>query len=163
MEEFEIEDVIEFGCGDGNQLTLANYPKYLGLDVSETAIEICRNKFQNDSRKSFSLMDGHKNEHADAALSLDVIFHLVEDPVFDQYMLDLFSAGRKLIVIYASNTNEQDTPKLPHVRHRELARWVETNQPRWSLKRVIENTIPYNKATGIGSPASFYVYEMLQP
>jgi SAM-dependent methyltransferase len=163
MEEFEIEDVIEFGCGDGNQLTLANYPKYLGLDVSETAIEICRNKFQNDSRKSFSLMDGHKNEHADAALSLDVIFHLVEDPVFDQYMLDLFSAGRKLIVIYASNTNEQDTPKLPHVRHREFAGWVETNQPSWSLKRVIENKIPYDEATGIGSPASFYVYEMLEP
>src|SRR5579864_6395854 len=33
-----IQSVIEFGCGDGNQLSLASYPSYVGLDVSRTAI-----------------------------------------------------------------------------------------------------------------------------
>src|SRR3989339_1402077 len=29
-----IASIIEFGCGDGNQLRLAAYPSYVGLDVS---------------------------------------------------------------------------------------------------------------------------------
>src|SRR5687767_4284814 len=34
-----IKSVVEFGCGDGAQLSLANYPAYLGIDASEYAIE----------------------------------------------------------------------------------------------------------------------------
>src|ERR1700744_3995435 len=40
--EHKVQSVIEFGCGDGNQLKLAAYPKYLGLDVSETIVAKCR-------------------------------------------------------------------------------------------------------------------------
>ena len=29
-----IDSVIEFGCGDGAQLALAEYPAYVGIDVS---------------------------------------------------------------------------------------------------------------------------------
>lgn len=36
-----IQSVMEFGCGDGNQLKLAVYPKYIGLDVSPKAIKRC--------------------------------------------------------------------------------------------------------------------------
>ena len=158
VEEYSLESVIEFGCGDGNQLTLANYPKYLGLDVSSTAIDISRKKFRNDPKKSFLLMTDYGGDVADAALSLDVIFHLVEDQVFDEYMRQLFAAASNVVVIYASNTDEQETPKLPHVRHREFTNWVETNQSQWSLKKIIENKYPYNESSGLGSPASFYIY-----
>jgi hypothetical protein len=37
----DIQTVIEFGCGGGNQLSLATYPKYLGFDVSSTVLEKC--------------------------------------------------------------------------------------------------------------------------
>ena len=40
VSENQISSVIEFGCGDGNQLALANYPEYVGLDVSPTTIKI---------------------------------------------------------------------------------------------------------------------------
>src|SRR5689334_14993422 len=43
-----VGSVIEFGCGDGNQLSLANYPRYLGLDVAKGAIELCRTRFGGD-------------------------------------------------------------------------------------------------------------------
>src|SRR5262245_15823168 len=36
-----VQSVIELGCGDGNQLKLAQYPKYTGYDVSETAVRKC--------------------------------------------------------------------------------------------------------------------------
>ena len=160
--EYAPESVIEFGCGDGNQLTLANYPKYLGMDVSETAIDICREKFRNDPHKSFSLMADYDGEIADFVLSIDVIFHLVEDQVFDNYMRTVFAASSNLIVIYASNTDEQESPKLPHDRHRKFTTWVENNETQWSLLRVIDNKFPYDVSSGTGSPASFHVYSRLQ-
>lgn len=52
----EVHSVIEFGSGDGNQLGLAEYPQYLGFDVSETAVRRCRDLFKADGSKSFRLM-----------------------------------------------------------------------------------------------------------
>lgn len=163
VDEYAINTVIEFGCGDGNQLTLANYPRYLGLDVSATAIEICRNKFRGDSKKTFCLIEDYDNKKADVTLSLDVIFHLVEDEIFDHYMRALFAGSLKLVVVYASDTDDQESPKLPHVRHRKFTRWVQANQPRWSLKEVINNEIPFDRTSGTGSPSNFYIYEMFGP
>jgi len=54
----EVRSVIEFGCGDGNQLSLADYPRYIGLDVSRSAIELCKRRFAGDATKSFFLYDG---------------------------------------------------------------------------------------------------------
>lgn len=34
--------VIEWGCGDGAQLEHAEYPRYIGLDVSATATSVAR-------------------------------------------------------------------------------------------------------------------------
>lgn len=158
IKEYAIDTVVEFGCGDGNQLDLACYPKYLGLDISLKAVAICQEKFHGDLTKSFVLMQDYGGTVADAAMSLDVLFHLVEDDVFEHYMQTLFGAGQKLVIIYASNTNVQEPPQPPHVRHREFSSWVEQNEPTWSLARVVRNPIPYDAASGIGSPADFYVY-----
>lgn len=37
VEDRRIQTLIEFGCGDGNQLALARYENYLGLDISKSA------------------------------------------------------------------------------------------------------------------------------
>src|SRR5689334_12644093 len=60
-----IENVIEFGCGDGNQLSLAKYPKYMGFDVSSTALSKCRQRFESDPSKSFRLVSDYSGETAD--------------------------------------------------------------------------------------------------
>ncbi|HEX7235718.1 MAG TPA: methyltransferase domain-containing protein [Gammaproteobacteria bacterium] len=159
VESNDVRSVIEFGCGDGHQLKLARYPSYLGLDVSPKAVQMCREAFPNDPTKSFLLSRDYAGQTADLALSLDVIYHLVEDEVFVAYMRSLFSAAEKLAVIYASNTDEQQVPRPPHVRHRRFTDWVEANQPSWRLERVIANRFPYDAATGSGSQASFFIYE----
>src|SRR5690348_14977223 len=82
VEEESVKSVIEFGCGDGNQLTLARYPLYVGFDISPEAVARCRRLFANDSSKSFALVAEYLNETAELALSLDVVFHLVEDSVY---------------------------------------------------------------------------------
>ena len=53
-----VGSVIEFGCGDGNQLSMAEYPSYIGLDVSRSAIGLCQQRFADDPAKSFFLYDG---------------------------------------------------------------------------------------------------------
>lgn len=43
--EHGIDSVMEFGCGDGNQLRLASYPSYTGFDANPRAVELCRDIF----------------------------------------------------------------------------------------------------------------------
>jgi hypothetical protein len=45
VQENGIASVVEFGSGDGAQLTLASYRDYIGIDVSRTAVGLCRAKF----------------------------------------------------------------------------------------------------------------------
>lgn len=141
VRERYVRSVIEFGCGDGNQLSLADYPRYIGLDVSRSAIGICQRWFADDPTKSFFLYDGACFTDragmftADLALSLDVVYHLTEDAVFQTYMTHLFAAAARFVIIYATNS---ETPSAaPHVRHRHFTPWAEAHARRWRLLDVV--------------------------
>ncbi len=141
-----VRSVVEIGCGDGNQLSLAEYPKYVGLDVSDSAVELCRDRFSGDPTKSFELVSSKDtlpiSVRGDLALSLDVIYHLVEDVVFDAYMQDLFDSSERYVIVYSSNSEQ--TPASPHVRHREFTTWVANERPRWKLQQHVPNPYPYD-------------------
>jgi SAM-dependent methyltransferase len=82
----DVASVVEFGCGDGNQLKLAAYPRYLGFDISQTVIAQCRDTFRADPTKQFRRAQDYAGESAELALSLDVVYHLFEDAVFEDDM-----------------------------------------------------------------------------
>jgi cyclopropane fatty-acyl-phospholipid synthase-like methyltransferase len=153
----EVESAIEFGCGDGNQLSLADYPSYIGLDVSRSAIELCKRRFAADSTKSFFLYDGACFADraglftADLAISLDVIYHLTEDSVFDAYMTHLFAAGTRFVIVYATDRKISGT--APHVRHRHFTQWVQTHAQGWRLTQVTPGPNPGPDR------ADFFTYE----
>jgi SAM-dependent methyltransferase len=157
VQEHGINSVIEFGCGDGNQLSLAIYTNYVGLDVSKSAIELCIHRFSDDQTKSFYLYDSlcfadrRGLFTADLALSLDVVFHLTEELIYETYMSHLFAAGRQYVIVYSTNGIISD--EAPHVLHRNFSSWVDANCPQWRLKSVTD---------GPGSGrlrADFYIYE----
>lgn len=154
-----IRSVIELGCGDGSQLGLAEYPEYLGFDVSRQAIALCRRRFGNDATKRFGLMDEYAGETADLALSLDVVFHLVEDAVFVAYMTTLFAAASRFVVVYSSNrdASEMRDPQ-PHVRHRRFTDWVDAHVSGWTLSQHVPNRLPHRGDARTGSFADFFVY-----
>jgi SAM-dependent methyltransferase len=151
-----VKSVIEFGCGDGNQLSLLNFKNYIGLDVSDTAIGLCRTRLGGDKTKSFFLYDTRsfkKNRtfRAELSLSLDVIFHLTENEIFESYMRNLFSSSEKFVMIYSTNFVK---PQIDHVRHRRFTDWVENNLPEWKLTKIIKNIYP--KQT---TQTDFFIYK----
>jgi hypothetical protein len=150
--------VIEFGCGDGNQLTLAKYPAYLGFDLSETAISKCRELFAGDASKNFRSMADYKGEKADVALSLDVIYHLVEDDAFENYMRTLFASSNRYVIIYSSDSNDNRGYEGTYIRHRKFTGWIRQNFPNWKLIEHIPNKYPYQGDYTQGSFAEFFVY-----
>ncbi len=159
VRDHKIQSVIEFGCGDGSQLKLANYPSYLGFDISKTAIDLCKETFKADLSKSFKLIDEYEDERADLTLSLDVLFHLIEDEVFEIYMKKLFNSSDKYVIIYSSNTDKNDTSEAPHVKHRHFTMWVEQRFHKCKLIEHIPNRYPYKGNYLEGSFADFYIYQ----
>ncbi|MDE2111705.1 MAG: class I SAM-dependent methyltransferase [Alphaproteobacteria bacterium] len=142
--EHGVESVIEFGCGDGAQLQLANYSKYTGVDVSWQALDICQEKFKDDKTKRFVHLSAaaRRSERADLVLSLDVIYHLVEDEVFFDYMNRLVSSAERYICIYSSDV---DAPgPAPHIRHRYFTDWMTRVAPAWNLIQQLPNIYPYD-------------------
>ncbi|HWA47869.1 MAG TPA: class I SAM-dependent methyltransferase, partial [Dongiaceae bacterium] len=139
-----IRNVIEFGCGDGAQLGLARYPHYVGVDVSPASVAACAARFAGDASKVFMTLETFRRQRpkAELGLSLDVIYHLVEDEVFDDYMRNLFNAAERLVAIYSSNSTEIGSP-APHVRHRRFTGWIEREAPEWRLVATHKNPYPF--------------------
>jgi SAM-dependent methyltransferase len=156
-----IKSVIEFGCGDGAQLELAEYPAYIGIDVSKTVLKKIRQKFTPRPDFRFFHASEAQGLHAELSLSLDVIYHLIEDQVFEDYMRDLFRASTKVVVIYSSN--EVASTDVPHVRHRRFTDWVEKNCPSFQLIETIPNRYPFDPSNpDQTSFADFYIYRALK-
>lgn len=157
VREQKIDSVIEFGCGDGSQLMLASYPRYLGLDVSPDAIRLCKSVFADDRSKRFQLLEHYRSETAQLTLSLDVIYHLVEEEMFVSHMRQLFDSAERFVIIYSSST---DMPADgSHVRHRRFSRWVDEHRRDWKLMRHIPNRYPLRAGVEEGSLAEFFVYQ----
>jgi SAM-dependent methyltransferase len=155
-----INTVLEFGCGDGNQLKLANYPSYLGFDVSSEAIFRCNNIFINDNNKAFKLMKDYNGETAQLTLSLDVIYHLIEDHNYEHYMETLFNASEKFVIIYSSNTDDNSNNSTFHLKHRKFTNWVEIHKPHYKLIKFIPNIYPYKGDCEKGSFSDFFIFEI---
>ena len=155
-----VQSVIEFGCGDGAQLALARYPRYVGIDVAERSILACRKHFATDATKSFYLASQLPTDHDrfDQVISLDVIYHLVEDEVFAAYMRSLFASAGRFVVIYSSNKIEPS--EVPHIRHRPFTDWIEVHEPQWRKTGYLPNKYPYDPTRpGETSFADFYFFE----
>jgi len=163
VETHEVQRVLEFGCGDGNQLLFANYGSYFGLDVSKTAIQICKTKFATDASKSFchyNIDEASRLSNflsADLVLSLDVLYHLVEDEIFESYIDNLFKTSTRFVIIYSSNFEDPEyTPEqFKHVRHRKIADYIENNIKDFEFIGEIKNVYPQL------TTANFYIYQKI--
>lgn len=165
--ENNIRSVLELGCGDGHQLSLFEFPLYIGMDISAKAVSLCRELFKKDLRKHFFLYEPFKHEpddpwhKADLAISLDVIYHLIEDELYEMYMKHLFAAAKRYVVIYSSNA-EIITPSA-HEKRRKFTSWIEVRQPDFKLVAHIPNRFPYDPSNPENTSLSdFYFFEKVK-
>jgi len=159
VKDNNVTTIIEYGCGDGNQLKLAEYSSYIGYDVSPKAIALCRDIFQDDKTKNFKLMTEYRGETAQLTISLDVIYHLIEDDIYYSYMERLFNSSEQFVIIYSSNYDEE---QKYHEKRRQFSKWVVINKSQWKMIHHVPNRFPYNGNNEEGSLADFYIYEKAQ-
>lgn len=150
-----IADVLDLGCGDGHLLSLLTVPDYVGVDVSPAALASCAERFPDRRFLPFAALDA--SIRADLVLSVDVIFHLVEDAVFVSYMHALFAHAKRFVLVYSSNTDLEWSS--PHVRHRRFTEYVADCRPEWRLIAHVPNRYPYDsQRPDETSFADFFVY-----
>jgi SAM-dependent methyltransferase len=151
-----ITSVIDLGCGDASQLALLELPAdYVGVDVSPAALVRCTAQFPG---RRFMLPDDLRTiSPAELTLSLDVLYHLIEDHVFAAAIRTLFAWATRFVVIYASNLDAA-SPSL-HVRHRRVTDHVAATEPDWRLLAHLPNPYPYQEASpDETSFADFFIY-----
>lgn len=153
-----IGSVIEFGCGDGYQLAMIQCNEYTGVDVSPTVIRKCKEQFDGSPSKHFLLLEDYDGGKADLSMSLDVIFHLVEDRIYHAYLDRLFAAAEQFVVIYSTSVDMPNT-HTPHVRHRDVAADCAMRFP--SFRRLVEEeaAIPPPTRFDRGIPTQFMLFQ----
>lgn len=154
IDKNNIHNIIEIGCGDGNQCELFNIDNYLGLDISPTIINYCNNKFKNNSKYNFKVYNNDylNNEKYELSLSLDVIYHILHENEYKKYMEDLFNFSNKYVIIYSNNYSGH---KIRHMYTKNFTKDIENWFKNYKLKEIINQIYPNL------SNADFYIYEKI--
>lgn len=74
------------------------------------------------------------------------------------YMQSLFEASNQYVIVYASDSEDNEGYEGTHVRHRKFTNWIHDNAPQWKLIEHIPNRYPYAGNSRTGSFADFYIY-----
>jgi len=131
IKNLNIKLVIELGSGDGHNASLYEVDQYVGFDISKTAVANCTRDYKHLNSHSFLHLNGEYHNHIARVndglkpeeilvISFDVIFHLIEEHVFKNYMEQLAASNANYALVYASNYDKEGAQ--PHVRHRNFVK-----------------------------------------
>jgi predicted TPR repeat methyltransferase len=153
IKNYNIQTINDFGCGDGNQIkNILGYSQYNGFDISQTAVKNCQKKYEKNNKMRFyeSL---ETIEPADLSMSLDVLYHIIEDELFYSYIDSLFKFSLKYVLVYSTN----DKPNKPasHIVWRDFVDYIKSN---YNVKLI--SITPFENKKDINN-VSFYLFEKL--
>ena len=143
-----IQTVCELGCGDW-LFSLFNVPEYIGHDVSEFIVE--RNKRIYDSKFKFTTSMDELTSY-DLTISMDVILHLIEEDIYQQYMKDLFRLSNKYVIIFSTNWDE-----ILGGVHNKFRKFITDVPENFEYIEFIDN--PHK---GADTQADFFVFKKLE-
>lgn len=157
VREFSIESVVEWGCGNGQQLKSFNISDYTGIDISPTAIAQCQEQFAQDADKRFLELKQAGDVEAELSMSLDVLYHLIEDKAYHKHLKQVFDSAQKYVLIYSCDL--EGGSYGVHVKPRKFTRDVERGFPAWRLMRHEVNPFPLDElGPKEGSWSDFYLF-----
>jgi SAM-dependent methyltransferase len=128
VEREGIQSVLEFGCGDGNQLTYYRLPRYVGLDVAQEAVDMCSAKFAEDSTKSFRrYVPGEYLGLGsfDMTMAIEVLFHVTRDDDYFQTLQAMLDNSSRWVLFHDPLWPSRKYEKGSHEKHRELLKFLE--------------------------------------
>lgn len=162
IDELGVESVVEYGSGDGNQASLFTFQNYTGVDVAKEVVARCSARFADRPSWRFITVAEDRTEARtyDMAISLDVIYHLIENRIFDDYMTRLTHAARQYVLVYASDFDKVATGAA-HVRHRTYSEWIAQNAPHFQPVRDWDHPFPLTPDSdpNLTSFASFRLFQ----
>lgn len=157
----KIHTLLDLGCGDGYQGDMYKVHRYLGYDISEAAIDLCKARYFDRVNASFEVY--HPNMPlpiADMAISMDVLFHITDKKRLETYLNDLFGHATKVVVIYAYDYDSVMEDRFSsHYRPIKFTPTIKSQHPEWTLAQSIDNKFNVrNYGTVNGSYSDFYIY-----
>ncbi|NQX67652.1 class I SAM-dependent methyltransferase [Paenibacillus alba] len=146
IQEHQIESVIEFGCGDGNQLLTMSYSTYLGLDVAQSSIRLCKEKFKEDTTKSFmlykpGLLVNRGFIQADLVVCLDVLYHITDEEDFLSTLSNIFESAKKWVILYTKITTGLEPQEVATIQDRPILHHLMQHSD-FSISHVIPQKYP---------------------
>jgi SAM-dependent methyltransferase len=157
IQKYGIESLLDLGCGQGAILESIEVSRYLGFDPSSSVIDLLREKYISDPSKEFT-SDFNAIKRKELVISFDVIYHLIEDSVYEDYMKSLFLSSTRFVLIYSSNTDRTDSEyaTAPHVKHRIFQERIPSD---FFLLEKYKNIFPYtSNDPERTSWSDFYLY-----
>jgi SAM-dependent methyltransferase len=135
--------VIEFGCGDGNQLNLYKFNTYLGLDISEKSIELNMERYSDDHTKSFMRYDPSHFANggflkADLVICIDVLYHITDESDFKKTLCDIFDCSSRYVVLYTNTKIFEGGKTSNHIKDRDIFPYLRSFS-EFSIDSVVEN------------------------
>lgn len=145
--------VLDAGCGNG---FLTQRMRDLGLavegvDFSQAAVASARTRLGDDVNLHISPLDDFRpGRHYDAVLSIDVLFHIVDDDLWRRTVENLARLADRELIIQDHLVDEVElagsTDAAVHCRWRTLQMYREA-LPQWDLVAHEVYHLPFEKVT----------------
>lgn len=127
-----VASVVDWGCGDGTLLSLLDLGgvDYVGVDVSASGLAACAHK-RSDRPLVLWRDTTAVTLRAEAAMSIDILFHFPDDSEYDTYLRNLFGSAERYVLVHNCEAGEE--PAGEHVRWRRVSEDVASRFPSWKL------------------------------
>lgn len=135
--------ILDTGCGTGALLLrLKNMGRSIGVDVSETAIELCQQRGLNNIIRSSVLSLPFRDDSFDIVTSVDVLYHqkVVNDNVaLREYYRVLKRSGILILNLPAYEFLKGEYDKAIHIfrRYRMGDMKIKVKEAGFSIERII--------------------------
>ena len=147
-----INIISEYGCGDGNQVGLfKGFKEYHGYDISPYIISKCKEVYKNRADMYF-YYEKSELPKSDLSLSLDVIYHIMDDKDLENYLIFMFNNSDKYVLIFSSNHDNNEENKVKDIMvHRIITDIIKRIVVNFELVGVIDNNLK--------TSAKFFLYK----
>ena len=133
INQYNIDTIVDIGCGDGNNLKLFESRNYYGFDVSRTIIDYNKKLYDQDKNKKFILIDDNfekilmdvrnrKDTKNLMCVSFDVIGHLVEDNVYRDHLENFSSLNPDYLIISCYDGDVEYDLSMAHIKQRNYSK-----------------------------------------